>query len=67
MKREILSYSMNRTIMSRAIVVLFVQRLKPEYQMQELIGTYVRQYLYHHVMNAHVTLNHRARYFGDIK
>ncbi len=55
------------TIVSQVVLLLFVRRLKPEYQMEELVGTYVRQYLYHHVMNAHILFNHRARYFGVIK
>lgn len=58
---------MTRKPLARIISTLFVSHAKPEYCMEELPGTFLRQYLYQLAVNGHRLFTHRIIYRGDIK
>lgn len=57
---------MKRKPLSFVVGHLFVAKLKPEYQMNALPGTYINQYCFHYGRIARIILTHRARLIGGL-
>lgn len=53
---------MKRKPASYLVGHLFVAKLKPEYRMQELPGTFLNQHMYHYGRIARILFTHRVRF-----